>query len=126
MIVSTQFITAVEVARRMGVGMRTVLRWCDAGTLQCHKTAGGHRRILRESFLALARLHGVAVPDAPERHVEVEVIPGEVSVDMVRRLANHLMKAPLAAANTQALGRWLLDAERLTEEAHRFIATSVR
>lgn len=123
---SAQFITAVEVARRMGVSMHTVILWCDSGALQCHKTVGGHRRILRASFMALARLHGVSVADAHERHVEVEVIPGDVSVDMVRRLANHLMKAPLATTNSQSLGRWLLDAKSLTEEAHRFIATSVR
>lgn len=37
----------------MDVGTSTIKRWADEGRLQCHKTAGGHRRFSRGEVLAM-------------------------------------------------------------------------
>ena len=43
------FCTTNEAAQTLGVSVRTVQLWTEAGLLQAWKTDGGHRRITRES-----------------------------------------------------------------------------
>lgn len=47
-----------EVARTLGVSVRTVQLWVEKGLLRAWKTAGGHRRIARESVTQLLRARG--------------------------------------------------------------------
>ena len=39
-----KYLTSGEAAERLGVAQRTVSRWCDAGRLEAHRTAGGDIR----------------------------------------------------------------------------------
>lgn len=47
-----------EVAERLGVSLRTVQLWTEAGVLRAWKTPGGHRRILQSSVEELLRQRG--------------------------------------------------------------------
>lgn len=49
------FLTTREAADMLGVALRTVQLWVEAGTLSAWKTAGGHRRIPRESVEAVLK-----------------------------------------------------------------------
>jgi excisionase family DNA binding protein len=55
-------LTTREVAHRLGVSMRTVQLWVDAGTLAAGRTPGGHRRIRMSAVTALAKRSGIASP----------------------------------------------------------------
>lgn len=44
-----EFLTSTQAASLLGVSLRTVQLWVEAGTLRAWKTAGGHRRIIRSS-----------------------------------------------------------------------------
>ncbi len=47
-----ELLTPGEVATLFGVGLSTVQRWADAGTLEFIRTPGGHRRYKRASVEA--------------------------------------------------------------------------
>ncbi len=47
------FCTSSEAAQLLGVALRTVQLWVESGMLEAWKTAGGHRRISRESVQRL-------------------------------------------------------------------------
>ena len=47
-----------EAADRLGVSLRTVQLWSEAGVLRAWKTPGGHRRILESSVEELLRKRG--------------------------------------------------------------------
>ncbi|MGH8135162.1 MAG: helix-turn-helix domain-containing protein, partial [Steroidobacteraceae bacterium] len=47
-----------EAADRLGVSLRTVQLWSEAGLLRAWKTPGGHRRILESSVEELLRKRG--------------------------------------------------------------------
>lgn len=56
-----------EAAVRLGVAVRTAQLWVESGVLRAWKTAGGHRRITRESVDALLASRAAAIdePEAP-------------------------------------------------------------
>lgn len=54
-----------EAAERLGVAVRTVQLWVDAGVLRAWKTEGGHRRITRGSVEALLASRREAVTAPP-------------------------------------------------------------
>ena len=51
--------STAELARRLGVSTPTIQRWVDLGHLKAGKTAGGHRRIDRESADRFEVEHGL-------------------------------------------------------------------
>jgi excisionase family DNA binding protein len=64
--VEKSFCTTREAAALLGVSVGTVQLWVESGLLQAWKTAGGHRRVLRDSVEGL--LHkkpSQSVPSGP-------------------------------------------------------------
>ncbi len=51
--VEKSFCTTREAATQLGVSVGTVQLWVESGLLQAWKTAGGHRRVLRDSVEGL-------------------------------------------------------------------------
>ena len=52
-IVEKSFCTTRQAATQLGVSVGTVQLWVESGLLQAWKTAGGHRRVLRDSVESL-------------------------------------------------------------------------
>lgn len=50
-----EFVSTKEAAALIGVSVRTIQLWVEAGALQAWKTQGGHRRIVKDSINALLR-----------------------------------------------------------------------
>ena len=71
------FCTTSEAAILLGVSVGTVQLWVESGLLQAWKTAGGHRRVLRDSVDSLLRKK----PDAAH-----DTAPGALAASTVRRL----------------------------------------
>jgi excisionase family DNA binding protein len=67
-----------EAADRLGVSLRTVQLWSEAGLLRAWKTPGGHRRILTASIdELLKRRTGVGARRAPGGSFQVLVVEDE-------------------------------------------------
>ena len=75
------FCTTSEAATILAISVGTVQLWVDSGLLVAWKTAGGHRRVTRESINKI--LHGgpAALPDVP-----ATVAPQAVTAERLRVL----------------------------------------
>lgn len=73
----TDYLTTREAAELLGVALRTVQLWVEAGTLKAWKTAGGHRRIARESVDALRRQQG-RMPTETRAEVSPRIEPEQL------------------------------------------------
>lgn len=60
-----EFWSTREAAGKLGVSLRTVQLWAEAGVLKAWKTAGGHRRITRHSVEQLLRQRALALRPRP-------------------------------------------------------------
>lgn len=61
----SEYLTTREAAAILGVALRTAQLWVESGTLRAWKTAGGHRRITRESVEELLAKQAFAMSDVP-------------------------------------------------------------
>ena len=78
-----------EAADRLGVSLRTVQLWSEAGVLRAWKTAGGHRRILVSSVdELLQQRHPLPVGPASS-HYQVLIVEDEP--DFRRLFERHLL-----------------------------------
>ena len=104
------FLTTKEAAQRLGVTLRTVQLWVEAGKLQAARTPGGHRRIRTSDVRALQERMGIK----PEK-VAVVLTPAQVTAalseagemlqgdyDQVMRAVNAIQVALLAANGLEA------------------------
>ena len=70
--VEKSFCTTREAATLLGVSVGTVQLWVENGLLQAWKTAGGHRRVLRDSVESLLHRKPAAPAIAPLPAVSAE------------------------------------------------------
>lgn len=95
------FCTTREAAKILGVSLRTVQLWAEAGLLQAWKTTGGHRRILRSSMERMLASHkpieAAAATDAGLCVLVVEDDPVVLRV-CERQMARWPMKPQIVTA----------------------------
>ena len=84
--VEKSFCTTREAAAQLGVSVGTVQLWVESGLLQAWKTAGGHRRVLRDSVESLLHKKPAAPAVAPppafsaERSLRIMVVEDDPSL----------------------------------------------
>ena len=78
-----------EAADRLGVSLRTVQLWSEAGLLRAWKTPGGHRRILESSVEELLRKRGSEIARRAESS-RYQVLIVEDEPDFRRLFELHL------------------------------------
>lgn len=84
------FCTTQEAADVLGVSLRTVQLWAEAGLLEAWKTTGGHRRISRSSLERLLATTppsaGIEVASAADRPICILVVEDDPAVLRVYEL----------------------------------------
>lgn len=80
--IEKSFCTTTEAATLLGVSVGTVQLWVESGQLQAWKTAGGHRRVMRESVDNLLRKRPAAPKQQPEvpRRLTVMVVEDDATL----------------------------------------------
>lgn len=96
-----RLLTTAEAAELLGVGLSSVKRWADDGTLPCVRTPGGHRRFWRSAVEAL-RDRTPPVEPAPDWHGAL-LGPAEEAV------------LRLVVAERQRAGSWAVAGETIAE-----------
>lgn len=101
------YLSTQQVSDALGVSVSTVKRWVDEGIIPAHRTAGGHRKLLRADVLRVARNGELASVDLSQLEpVAVAPKTGDVS-DAASRLF-----AALAAGDYEAVRAVILGAYR--------------
>lgn len=72
------YMSTTEVAETLKVSVTTVKRWVDDGTLPAHKTAGGHRKLVRSEVMRLINENNW--PGSGSSSTDIEV-PTPVTLD---------------------------------------------
>jgi len=99
--ITKSFCTTREAATLLGVSVGTVQLWVESGLLRAWKTAGGHRRVLRESVQSLLHRSPEPAPDRPEpiaattaRQLSILVVEDDES--LLRLYQARLSRWPMA------------------------------
>jgi excisionase family DNA binding protein len=99
--IQKSFCTTREAAQLLGVSVGTVQLWVESGLLRAWKTAGGHRRVMRDSVDQLLRkapaspatpAPAVAFPNQP-RPLKIMVV--EDDADLLRLYQAKLARWPM-------------------------------
>jgi excisionase family DNA binding protein len=99
---SDELLTTTEAARLAGVGASSVKRWADLNLIRCVKTAGGHRRFLREDLERFLREQGgVPGTGSQEEWADLFLTAG------VFEMQGEILRA------RERLGAWYLVAEEI-------------
>ena len=98
------FVTTREAARLLGMSLRTVQLWAERGLLECWKTEGGHRRILRASVERLLHRRAPQQIETPPRAPPLRILVVEDEPTLLRLYRLQLARWPMrpvvrAAAN---------------------------
>jgi MerR family transcriptional regulator, light-induced transcriptional regulator len=112
---TSDLLTTTEAARLAGVGASSVKRWADQNLIRYVKTAGGHRRILREDFERFLREQGGTLGRSmsPEEWVDrflesgVFEVQGELLRARERLGAWHRVSEELGHALAELGDRWM-------------------
>ncbi len=98
--VEKSFCTTREASALLGVSVGTVQLWVENGLLQAWKTAGGHRRVMRDSVERLLRK--APAPVESTLHTKSEAQPRKLSVlvvdddlDLLRLYQANLSRWPM-------------------------------
>ena len=94
--IEKSFCTTREAAALLGVSVGTVQLWVESGQLEAWKTAGGHRRVMRESVDSLLRKAPAIpsqLPDVPRR---LTVMVVEDDVTLLRLYEAKISRWPMA------------------------------
>ena len=100
--IEKSFCTTREAATLLGVSVGTVQLWVESGLLQAWKTAGGHRRVLRESVHQLLHKKPEPSPNPPTPAAPVvqprrlKVLVVEDDANLLRLYQAHLARWPMA------------------------------
>lgn len=77
-VIEKSFCTTREAATLLGVSVGTVQLWVESGLLQAWKTAGGHRRVVRDSVHGL--LQKKPPQGTPSRHLRIMVVEDDTAL----------------------------------------------
>ncbi|HYR26027.1 MAG TPA: excisionase family DNA-binding protein [Aquabacterium sp.] len=102
-----RMLTTREVAQRLGVSLRTVQLWVEAGILPAAKTPGGHRRIPYNAVEALALSTGLGGDPLGGTK------PGKRELLALRQMGADAVVAPMPVASRHAPMDILLVADEL-------------
>jgi excisionase family DNA binding protein len=104
--VEKSFCTTKEAAIMLGVSVGTVQLWSESGLLQAWKTAGGHRRVIRESVekllhkvpASVGKEAAIAPPSADRQKSDhrLQVLVVEDDVNLLRLYETHIANWPMA------------------------------
>ncbi|MCO6413377.1 MAG: excisionase family DNA-binding protein [Thiogranum sp.] len=104
--------TTRQAAERLGVSLRTIQLWVESGVLKAWKTAGGHRRVARDSVEALvkqkrAALNGGTAPALKILVMEqdTDIVEGYRSIIGERNLPAEVITAGNIVEGLTLLGR---------------------
>ena len=93
---SKEVYTTREAAELLGVSLRTVQLWVENGVLNAWKTAGGHRRISRESVdFILVQQQGALYTDELDKEIKILVIEDDLDLLELYSLRIELWDLPI-------------------------------
>lgn len=120
------FLSPRDLGKAVGVSESSVKRWIDAGRLQAHRTAGGHRRValseairfIREAGLPLVHPELLGFRDLPSADA------GALAVHRGEQLLR-LLREGESAEVCGLLLSWYLDGTRIAELADGPLCSSL-
>jgi len=104
--IEKSFCTTREAAQLLGVSVGTVQLWVESGLLRAWKTAGGHRRVIRDSVDQLLRkeptpsLTPAFAEPLPNQQRALKIMVVEDDADLLRLYQAKLARWPMATKVT--------------------------